>query len=46
MSLGLTFGSFGDFLALVQLANKIRKEFNDAPSQFTNISAESVQNCP
>ncbi|KAJ6135142.1 hypothetical protein N7512_000302 [Penicillium capsulatum] len=40
MSLGFTFGSFGDFVALVELANKIRKEFLDAPTEFANIAAE------
>lgn len=37
----MSFGfSIGDFLAAIQLANKIRKEFADAPSQFKTISNE------
>jgi hypothetical protein len=35
MSLGF---SVGDFIAVITLANKIRKNFVDAPSQFSNIS--------
>ena len=39
----MSFGfSVGDFLAAIQLANKIRKEFADAPSQFKAISDEYV----
>ncbi len=34
--------SVGDFLAAIQLANKIRKEFVDAPSQFKAITDEYV----
>ena len=38
--------SFGfsviDFIAAIELANKIRKEFADAPSQFKAISDEYV----
>jgi hypothetical protein len=37
MSFGL---SVGDFIALLQLANNIRKQFVDAPSQFKAISDE------
>ncbi|KAG4441137.1 hypothetical protein IFR05_003358 [Cadophora sp. M221] len=32
--------SVGDFIAAVELANKIRKEFVDAPSQFKAITDE------
>jgi hypothetical protein len=39
----MSFGfSLGDFVAAIQLANKIRKEFTDAPSQFKAISDEYV----
>jgi hypothetical protein len=39
----MSFGfSVGDFLAVIELANKIRKEFVDAPSQFKDISDECV----
>jgi hypothetical protein len=39
----MSFGfSVGDFLAAIQLANKIRKEFADAPSQFEAITNEYV----
>lgn len=34
--------SVGDFLAAIELANKIRKEFIDAPSHFKAISDEYV----
>ena len=35
----MSFGfSVGDFLAVIQLANKIRKDFVGAPSQFSDIS--------
>ena len=35
----MSFGfGIGDFLAAIKLANKIRKEFVDAPSQFKAIS--------
>jgi len=30
----------GDFVAVIQLANKVRKEFVGAPSQFKAISDE------
>ncbi|KAK6822051.1 hypothetical protein RU639_006694 [Aspergillus parasiticus] len=37
----MSFGfSIGDFLAVIGLANKIRKEFVDAPSQFKAINDE------
>jgi hypothetical protein len=37
----MSFGfSVGDFVAAIQLANKIRKEFVDAPSQFEAVSIE------
>jgi hypothetical protein len=39
--MSISFG-VGDFIAVYQLANKIRKEFADAPSQFKDISDESV----
>ena len=37
----MSFG-FGvsDFIAIIELANKIRKEFVNAPSQFKDISDE------
>lgn len=39
----MSFGfSIGDFLAVISLASKIRKEFVDAPSQFKAISDEYV----
>jgi hypothetical protein len=39
----MSFGfGVGDFLAVIQLANKIRKEFVDAPSQFRDIFDEWV----
>jgi hypothetical protein len=39
----MSFGfSVGDFLAAIQLAHKIQKEFADAPSQFKAISDEYV----
>ncbi|KFY94788.1 hypothetical protein V500_03053, partial [Pseudogymnoascus sp. VKM F-4518 (FW-2643)] len=37
----MSFGfSVGDFIAAIQLANKLRKEFAHAPSQFHAVSAE------
>jgi hypothetical protein len=37
----MSFGfSLGDFVAVIGLANKIRKDFADAPTQFNNISQE------
>jgi hypothetical protein len=37
----MSFGSsLGDFIMAIELANKIRKEFVDAPSQFKDISDE------
>ena len=39
----MSFGfSVSDLVTLLQLANKIRKEFADAPSQFKAISDEYV----
>jgi hypothetical protein len=32
--------SVGDFIAVIELANKIRKDFVDAPSQFQAVSDE------
>ena len=37
----MSFGfSVGDFIAVLKLANKVRKEFAGAPSQFKSISDE------
>ncbi|KFY03097.1 hypothetical protein O988_01710 [Pseudogymnoascus sp. VKM F-3808] len=37
----MSFGfSIGDFITAIELANKIRKEFVDAPSQFKTVSDE------
>jgi hypothetical protein len=37
----MNFGySVGDFIAILQLAKNIRKQFVDAPSQFKAISDE------
>jgi hypothetical protein len=37
----MSFGfSVGDFIAAIELANRIRKEFVNAPSQFKAISDE------
>jgi hypothetical protein len=39
----MSFGySIGDFLALLQLANELRKWFEDAPTQYREVSNESV----
>ena len=39
----MSFGfSAGDFFAAIELANNIRKDFADAPSQFKAISDEYV----
>jgi hypothetical protein len=39
----MSFGfSVGDFIAAIRLANKIRKEFLDVPSQFKALSSECV----
>jgi hypothetical protein len=39
LDITMSFGfSVGDFIAAFELANKIRKEFVDAPSQFKAIS--------
>ncbi|RSM12118.1 hypothetical protein CEP52_002630 [Fusarium oligoseptatum] len=38
----MSFGfGIGDFLAVAQLAHKIRKDFNGAPSQFKSLSEET-----
>jgi hypothetical protein len=43
LDITMSFGfSVSDFLAAIQLANKIQKEFADAPSQFKAISDEYV----
>jgi hypothetical protein len=37
----MSFGfSIGDFITVIELANKIRKDFVDVPSQFKAISDE------
>lgn len=37
----MSFGfSVGDFITAIELANKIQKEFVNAPSQFKDISDE------
>jgi hypothetical protein len=37
----MSFGfSVGDFIKIIELANKVRKGFVDAPSQFNAISDE------
>jgi len=39
----MSFGfSVGDFIAVIELANKIRKEFVNAPSQFESLGNECV----
>jgi hypothetical protein len=39
----MSFGfGIGDFIAVIDLAKKIRREFVDAPSQFKDISDEYV----
>lgn len=39
----MSFGfSVGDILAVIQLANKVRKDFAAAPNQFEHISTECV----
>jgi hypothetical protein len=41
LDITMSFGfSVGDFIAAIELANKIRKEFVDAPGQFKAISDE------
>jgi hypothetical protein len=41
LNITMSFGfSVGDFFAVIELANKIRKEFIDAPGQFKDISDE------
>ncbi len=39
----MSFGfSVGDFIAVLQLANKVRKAFVGAPEQFRDVSNEWV----
>jgi hypothetical protein len=39
----MSFGfSVGDFIAVLQLANKVRKNFVGAPDQFKDVSNEWV----
>ena len=39
----MSFGfSIGDFVTIIELANRVRKEFAGAPSQLKNISDEYV----
>lgn len=39
----MSFGfSVGDFIAVIELTNRIRKKFVDAPDQFKAISDECV----
>lgn len=39
----MSFGfGVGDFLAVVKLANDLRKQFRDAPDQYKDVSNESV----
>jgi hypothetical protein len=41
LEITMSFGfSVGDFIAVIGLANKIRKDFVDAPSEFKAISDE------
>jgi len=41
LNITMSFGfRVGDFIAAIELANKIRKEFIDAPGQFKDISDE------
>ena len=41
LEITMSFGfSVGDFVAVIELANKIRKDFVAAPSQFKAISDE------
>jgi hypothetical protein len=43
LDITMSFGfSVGDFIAAIEFANRIRKEFVDAPSQFKAISDEYV----
>ncbi|KAH8645696.1 ankyrin repeat-containing domain protein [Xylariales sp. PMI_506] len=42
----MSFGfSIGDFLAIVELAIKVRKDFSGAPTQFQQITTEYVSIC-
>lgn len=39
----MSFGfGVGDFIAVLELVNKVRKDFQSAPSQFEDISKELV----
>jgi hypothetical protein len=39
----MSFGfGVGDFLAVIELTNKVRRDFASAPNQFRGISAELV----
>lgn len=39
----MSFGyGIGDFITVIALANKIRKDFSGAPSQFKSINDEYV----
>ena len=41
LNITMSFGfSVSDFIAAIELTNKIRKEFIDAPGQFKDISDE------
>jgi len=41
LAIMMSFGfSVGDFIAAIELANRIRKKFIDAPGQFKDISEE------
>jgi hypothetical protein len=43
LDITMSFGfSVGDLMGAIELANKIRKEFVDAPKQFKDISDEYV----
>ncbi len=43
----MSFGfSIGDFLAVVALVNKVRKDFVGAPAQFQQVSDEFVTSPP
>ena len=43
LDITMSFGfSVGDFIAAIDFANKVRKEFVNAPSQFKAISDECV----
>jgi hypothetical protein len=43
LDIKISFGfSVGDFIAAIELANKVRKEFVGAPKQFKDISDKYV----